>query len=242
MASTTVWCTERCSIQPAGAAALLLLKPGVGRGVKVFKQHLQVPFKTQNQDFQPLTHKKRQSHTSAGEVPSAAIDENTLGVMRPHPLRQRGREVAQISSPAAGIKAERDKEETRHPQSLPPREGQGARTEVSGVGGDPSRDRGPYFGFLVRGHAQEGEEHAAVQALLHVRHRGGRGLPLVELAGHVAQVGVQALLQGLIEDDLSQATEGSRGLRPHTPGGLGAGRAGARGRWPPLQPRGTQKG
>lgn len=71
----------------------------------------------------------------------------------------------------------------------------------------------------MSGHAEEGEKNTAMETLLHVRNLGGRGHPLVELAGHMVQVGVQALLQGLIEDDLSQATEESKGLFP-TPKGL----------------------
>ena len=72
--------------------------------------------------------------------------------------------------------------------------------------GRPVTGPGAYFGFLVRGHTEEGEKNAAVEAPLHVNNLGGRGHPLVELPGHIAQVGVQALLQGLVEDDLRQAT------------------------------------
>lgn len=72
--------------------------------------------------------------------------------------------------------------------------------------GRPVTGPGAYFGFLVRGHTEEGEKNAAVEAPLHVNNLGGRGHPLVELPGHIAQIGVQALLQGLVEDDLRQAT------------------------------------
>lgn len=55
--------------------------------------------------------------------------------------------------------------------------------------------------------------------LLHVSNLRGWGHPLIKLSGHIAQVGVQALLQGLIEDNLSQATEESKD-RSLSPKGL----------------------
>lgn len=64
----------------------------------------------------------------------------------------------------------------------------------------------------MSGHADEGEENASVEALLHINNLRGWGHPLVELPGNIVQVGVQALLQGLVEDNLSQATEESEGL------------------------------
>ena len=68
----------------------------------------------------------------------------------------------------------------------------------------------------MSGHAKEGEKNTSVEALLHVNDLRGRGHPLVELSGDIVQVGVQALLQSLVEDNLSQATEDSKGssLRP----------------------------
>lgn len=98
-----------------------------------------------------------------------------------------------------------DKGETRYFQSL----------HSQGCGGVSWRGRpvtgpGAHFGFLVRGHTEEGEKNAAVEAPLHVNDLGGRGHPLVELPGHMAQIGVQALLQGLVKDDLGQATGDSQ--------------------------------
>lgn len=61
-------------------------------------------------------------------------------------------------------------------------------------------------------HAEEGEKNTSVEALLHVNNLRGRGHPLVELSGDIAQVGVQALLQGLIKDNLSQVTQESEDL------------------------------
>lgn len=80
----------------------------------------------------------------------------------------------------------------------------------------------------MSGHAEEGEKNASMEALLHVNNLGGWGHPLVELSGDIVQVGVQALLQGLIEDNLSQATEESKDLLP-THKGLWVDCAGARG-------------
>lgn len=59
----------------------------------------------------------------------------------------------------------------------------------------------------MSGHAEEGEKNTSMEASLHVNNLRGWGHPLIELSGHIAQVGVQALLQGLVEDNLSQATE-----------------------------------
>lgn len=42
-----------------------------------------------------------------------------------------------------------------------------------------------------------------MEALLHVNNLRGWGHPLVELPGNIMQVGVQALLQGLVEDNLA---------------------------------------
>lgn len=67
-----------------------------------------------------------------------------------------------------------------------------------------------YFGFLVRGHSKEGEENTPVQVLLHVSNLRGWGHPLIKLSGYIVQVGVQALLQGLIKDNLSQVREESK--------------------------------
>lgn len=67
----------------------------------------------------------------------------------------------------------------------------------------------------MSGHAEEGEKNTAMETLLHVRNLGGRGHPLVELSGNMVQIGVQALLQGLVEDDLSQATEENRACYRH---------------------------
>lgn len=64
-----------------------------------------------------------------------------------------------------------------------------------------------YFGFLVSGHSKEGEENTSVQVLLHVSNLRGWGHPLIKFSGHIVQVGVQALLQALIKDDLSQVRE-----------------------------------
>lgn len=66
------------------------------------------------------------------------------------------------------------------------------------------------FGFLVRGHSKEGEENTSVQVLLHVSNLRGRGHPLIKLSGYIVQVGVQALLQGLIKNNLSQVREESK--------------------------------
>ena len=98
----------------------------------------------------------------------------------------------------------------------------------------------------MRGHPEEGEKNAAVEAPLHVNDLGGRGHPLVELPGHIAQVGVQALLQGLVEDDLSQATGEQPGCVTEARGPEG-GRCGAHGRsalaWGKHanQPQGTEE-
>lgn len=91
----------------------------------------------------------------------------------------------------------------------------------------------------MSGHAEEGEKNTAMEALLHVSNLGGRGHPLVELPGNIVQVGVQALLQGLVEDDLSQATEESKGCSRH-PRACGWTEQGL---WPwqTLQPQGTRK-
>ena len=132
---------------------------------------------------------------------------------------QRTREAAQTSSPVAGVKAG-DKGETRYFQSL---HSQG-RGGVSWWG-RPATGPGAHFGFLVRGHTEEGEKNAAVEAPLHVNDFGGRGHPLVELPGHMAQIGVQALLQGLIKDDLGQATGDSQ-AEPLRPEGLWGDRVG----------------
>lgn len=51
-----------------------------------------------------------------------------------------------------------------------------------------------------------------MEALLHVNNLRGWGHPLVELPGNIVQVGVQALLQSLVEDHLSQATKESKDL------------------------------
>jgi hypothetical protein len=43
--------------------------------------------------------------------------------------------------------------------------------------------------------------------LLHISNLRGWGHPLVKFSGDIVQVGVQALLQGLVEDNLSQEME-----------------------------------
>lgn len=80
----------------------------------------------------------------------------------------------------------------------------------------------------MSGHAEKGEKNASMEALLHVNNLGGWGHPLVELSGNIVQVGVQALLQRLIEDNLSQATQESKDLLL-TPKGLWVDCAGAHG-------------
>lgn len=79
----------------------------------------------------------------------------------------------------------------------------------------------------MSGHSEEGEKNASMEALLHVNNLRGWGHPLIKLSGDIVQVGVQALLQGLIEDNLSQATEESKDLLPR-PQGLWVDCAGAR--------------
>lgn len=64
----------------------------------------------------------------------------------------------------------------------------------------------------MSGHAEEGEKNTPMEALLHVNNLRGWGHPLIKLPGDIVQVRVQALLQGLVEDNLSQATEESEDL------------------------------
>lgn len=85
-------------------------------------------------------------------------------------------------------------------------------TEVLGVRWRPVAGSGAYFGFLMSGHAEESEENTSMEPFLHVNNLRGRGHPLVELSGDIAQIGVQALLQGFIEDNLCQTTDQSKDL------------------------------
>ena len=84
--------------------ALLFLKSGEKK-VKVFKKHIRVPLKTQNQCFRPLTHKEGTVTRHLAQGPRLPIDEN-IGCNAGDPVTERIREVAQISSPMVGIKAE----------------------------------------------------------------------------------------------------------------------------------------
>lgn len=108
-----------------------------------------------------------------------------------------------------------------------PRAGESG-TEVLGVGWHPVAGSGAYFGFLVSGHAEESEENTSMEALLHVNNLRGWGHPLIELSGDIAQIGVQALLQGFIEDNLCQTTDQSEDLSLRHKG-LWVGCAGAHG-------------
>lgn len=80
----------------------------------------------------------------------------------------------------------------------------------------------------MSGHAEEGEENTSMEPFLHVNNLRGRGHPLVELSGDIAQIGVQALLQGFIEDNLCQMTDQSKDLSLR-PKGLWVDCAGAHG-------------
>lgn len=206
-------------------------------GVKVFKQHIQVPFKNENQYFHPLTHKKRQSHTSTGKGPWAPIEENTgCNADGPGEPGDQGGGTDFFPNRRNKGRAETKRKRDTSRAFLP-------RTERTqwGVGcrGQPVTGPGAYFGFLVSGHAEEGEKNTAMETLLHVSNLGGRGHPLVELPGNMVQVGVQALLQGLVEDDLSRATEESQDCHRH-PRACGWTERGSR-PWPTLQPQGTKK-
>lgn len=104
---------------------------------------------------------------------------------------------------------------------------------------------GAYFGFLVSGHAEESEENTSMEAFLHVNNFRGRGHPLIELSGDIAQIGVQALLQGFIEDNLCRTTDQSEDLSLRHKG-LWVDCAGAHRPTSPrlrqtLQPRGTKE-
>lgn len=149
--------------------------------------------------------------------------------------------MAQISSPTVGIKAE---ERQRGNSILPKLSFPGVKAWHRGVRWRPVTGSGAYFGFLVSGHAEEGEKNTSVEALLHVNHLGGRSHPLVKLSGDIAQVGVQTLLQSLIEDNLGQVTAESKdwSLRPT---GLWVDYAGLKahcpGLWQTVQPQGTRE-
>lgn len=106
--------------------------------------------------------------------------------------------------------------------------------------------RGPRERICSQNNAKETTGEAALKREKHVNDLGGRGHPLIELPGHIAQVGVQALLQGLVEDDLSQATGEQPGCITEARGPVG-GRCGAHGRsalaWGKHanQPQGTEE-
>ena len=63
-------------------------------------------------------------------------------------------------------------------------------------------------------HPQEGQEYGPVDGALRLSHcRGGGQGSEVHATGSVAQVRVQAPLQGLIEDHLMEKTEHSMGRK-----------------------------
>ena len=64
----------------------------------------------------------------------------------------------------------------------------------------------------MSGHAEKSEENTSMEAFLHVNNLRGWGHPLIKLSGDIAQIGVQALLQGFIEDNLWQTTDQSEDL------------------------------